>query len=35
VAPDVVLTVRTYGTRPLYEPRLVRKFSSCEPQTGR
>lgn len=35
VAPDVVLTVRMYGTRPLYEPRLVRKFSSHELQTQR
>ena len=35
VAPDVVFTVRMYGTRPLYGPRLVRKFSSHEPQTSR
>jgi hypothetical protein len=28
VAPEVVFTVRIYGTRPLYGPRLVRKFSS-------
>jgi hypothetical protein len=35
VAPDVVLTVRRYGTRPLYEPRLVRKLSSHELQTHR
>ena len=27
VAPEAVFTVRTYGTRPLYGPRLVRKFS--------
>ena len=32
VAPDVVFTVRMYGTRPLYGPRLMRKFSSHEPQ---
>jgi hypothetical protein len=31
----VVLTVRMYGTRPLYGPRLVRKFSSHELQTCR
>ena len=35
VAPDVVFTVRMYGTRPLYGPRLVRKFSSRELQTHR
>ena len=35
VAPDVVLTVRMYGTRPLYGPRLVRKFSFNEPKTCR
>jgi hypothetical protein len=35
VAPDVVFTVRMYGTRPHYGPRLVRKFSSREPQTSR
>jgi hypothetical protein len=35
VAPDVVFMVRTYGTRPLYGPRLVRKFSSSEPKTRR
>ena len=35
IAPDVVFTVRMYGTRPHYGPRLVRKFSSREPQTGR
>jgi hypothetical protein len=35
VAPDVVFTVRTYGTRPLYEPRLVRKFSFNEPESHR
>jgi hypothetical protein len=35
VAPDVVFTVRMYGTRPLYGPRLVRKFSSHELQTHR
>jgi hypothetical protein len=35
VAPDVVLTVRMYGTRPLYEPRLVRKISFHELQTQR
>jgi hypothetical protein len=33
VAPDVVFTVRMYGTRPLYGPRLVRNFSSQELQT--
>ena len=27
VAPDFVLTVRTYGTRPLYGPPLVRNFN--------
>jgi hypothetical protein len=32
VAPNVVFTVRMYGTRPLYEPRLVRKFSFHELQ---
>jgi hypothetical protein len=35
VAPDVVFTVRMYGTRPLYGARLVRKFSSHEPRTSR
>ena len=35
VAPEVVFTVRTYGTRPLYGPRLVRKFSFREPKTRR
>ena len=29
VAPDFVLTVRTYGTSPLYGPLLARKFT-CE-----
>ena len=32
VAPDAVLTVRTYGTGPLYGPGLVRKFTSHEPK---
>jgi hypothetical protein len=27
VAPDLVFTVLTYGTRPLYEPPSVRNFS--------
>ena len=35
VAPDAVFTVRTYGTRPLYGPGLVRKSSSREPRTRR
>ena len=35
VAPDDAFTVRIYGTRPLYEPRLVRKLSSRELQTSR
>jgi hypothetical protein len=35
VAPDVVLTVRMYGTRPLYGPRLVRKFSFTKLRTRR
>ena len=35
VAPDVVFTIRMYGTRPLYGPRLVRKFSTHEPETSR
>jgi hypothetical protein len=34
-APDVFFTVRVYGTSPLHEPRLVRKFSSHELQTHR
>jgi hypothetical protein len=34
-APNVVFTVRIYGTRPLYEPRLVRKFSFHELQSRR
>ena len=33
VAPDVVFTVRIYGTRPLYEPCLVRKFGFNELET--
>ena len=33
VAPDAVFTVRTYGTRQLYGPGLVRKFSLHEPRT--
>jgi hypothetical protein len=28
------VTVRMYGTRPLYGPRLVRKFSSHESKTS-
>ncbi len=35
VAPDVVLTVRMYGTTPLYGPRLVRKSSLRKPETRR
>ena len=35
VAPDVVFTVLMYGTRPLYGPRLVRKFRFNEPKTSR
>jgi hypothetical protein len=35
VVPDVVRTVRMYGTRPLHRPRLVRKFSPYELQTQR
>jgi hypothetical protein len=35
VAPDAVFTVRTYGTRQLYGPGLVRKFSPPEPRTSR
>src|ERR1022692_4678218 len=35
MAPAAVLTVRTYGTRQLYDPGLVRKFSSREPRTCR
>ncbi|MGH3192436.1 MAG: DUF397 domain-containing protein [Streptosporangiaceae bacterium] len=35
VAPDVVFAVRMYGTRSLYPPRLVRKFSSYELRTNR
>ena len=35
VAPDLVLTVRTYGTEPLYGPRRVRNFCSYELQTSR
>ena len=34
VAPDV-FTVRMYGTRLLYGPRLVRKFNSHEAKTSR
>jgi hypothetical protein len=35
VAPDAVLTVRTYGTRPAYGPGLVRNFSHLQPRTPR
>jgi hypothetical protein len=35
VAPDPVLSVRMCGTRPLYGPRLVRKFIAHELQTSR
>jgi hypothetical protein len=35
VAPDAVFTVRRYGNRPLYGPRLVRKFNSHKLQTHR
>jgi hypothetical protein len=35
VAPDVVFTVRMYGTRPPYGPGLVRKFSTQKPKTSR
>jgi len=35
VAPDVVFTVRMYGTRPLYEPGPVRKFSFSHQQPRR
>jgi hypothetical protein len=35
VAPEAVFTVRTYGTRQLYGPGLVRKSSSREPRTCR
>ena len=35
VAPDLVLTVLTHGTRPLYEPSLVQNFSFREQQTTR
>ena len=35
VAPGVVFTVRIYGTRPLYGPHLMRKFSSHELQANR
>ena len=35
VAPDLVFTVLTYGTSPLYGPSLVRKFSFYEQQTSR
>ena len=35
VAPDAVFTVRTYGTRQLYDSALVRKFGSREPRTRR
>jgi hypothetical protein len=31
VAHDAVFTVRTYGTGPLYGPRLVRKSASVKP----
>ena len=31
----MVFTVRMYGTKPHYGPRLVRKSSSREPQTSR
>jgi hypothetical protein len=35
VAPDAVFTVRTYGTRPLYGPGLVRRLARREPGTRR
>ena len=35
VAPNVVFTVRMYGSRPPYGPRLVHKFNSHELQTRR
>jgi hypothetical protein len=35
VASEAVFTVRTYGTRQLYDPGLVRKSSSREPGTCR
>lgn len=35
VAPDVAFTVRMYGMRPLYSPRLVRKSSFNELETRR
>src|SRR4029077_11856227 len=33
VAPDAVLTVRTYGTGPAHGPGLVRNFTLHEPRT--
>ena len=33
VAPDVVFTVRMYGTMPLYGPRLVHNSSFSQPRT--
>jgi hypothetical protein len=36
VAPDVVLTVRTYGDNsPPYDPELVHRFAHDEPRTRR
>ena len=35
LAPDDVFTVRTYGTRQLYDPGSVRKFRCREPRTCR
>jgi len=35
VAPDLVFTVLTYGTRQLHGPSLVRKFSSHEERNFR
>jgi hypothetical protein len=35
VAPDLVFTVLTYRTSPLYGPPLVRNFSSTSQQTSR
>jgi hypothetical protein len=35
VASDLGFTVLTYGTRQLYGPSLVRKYSSCEERNCR
>ena len=34
MAPEAVLTVRTYGTGPLYDPGLVRKSAQPNTQTS-